>query len=183
MKETKYSTLPIESIQIPIWNVKGKDSIKFSWLRLSIKTNGQLMPIQVRQTADKKYELITGRNVFEIMKLEGYKVITCYNHGQINDAEAKRIALETDLVRFEPDLVDIAKLLSELSKHYSIDNLAETMPFTKQEIETYILSLNFNWSQLLITKKSNKKTPARELENTVKLPDLFKRNPFFNPYK
>ena len=128
MKNNEYLVSPIDRVQLPSWSIKAGDKTQYAWLQASIEKYGQLQPLQVRENTNGNYELITGRNIYAIMKQQGYDKIYCYNHGAISETEAKRIALETDLHRFEPDTIDLANIFRELSKHFTVEEMTKTMP-------------------------------------------------------
>ena len=107
------------------------------------------------------------------MKQQGYDKIYCYNHGAISETEAKRIALETDLHRFEPDTIDLANIFRELSKHFTVEEMTKTMPLKEKAIEAYIKYLDFDWDKLeaeYTAKKEKKKQRdvTREIKESSK---------------
>jgi len=68
--------------------------------------------------------------------------------GQISDAKAKLIAIETNETNFDANPVKIAEVIAEINTVFDIKNLAITMPFSEASLEAYLSSTEFSWDQI-----------------------------------
>ena len=161
MNKSKYIELPIDTVLLPDWVLHLNDKTKYSRLVKTLKQHGQFIPVHVGLISNT-YKLICGRNVFEALKQLGYDTILCYNHGIVTETEAKRICVETYLHQFECDKINLALILRELSTSFSLDDLAATFPFSKHEIKTYIMSIDFNWDSLVKESKAKVEASAQK---------------------
>lgn len=141
---SNYCILPINKLVKAKWNYKNDDEEKKQKLKNNILKNGQIENIIVRELGDK-YEVVNGNHRLDVLLELKKKKVFCYNLGKISTAQAKKIAIETNETKFENDLLKLADLFSDISKEFSITELAETMPFTEKELQNFLELKNFEW--------------------------------------
>ena len=79
----------------------------------SIKENGLLQPLGVRQIAENKYELLTGERRFRACQLLGKQSVSALVY-DVDDDVAKNLALIENIQRKEMDAISQALAMSRL---------------------------------------------------------------------
>jgi hypothetical protein len=142
-----YCIIPIDKLVPADWNYKQDDQEKSEKLKNNIKRNGQIENIIVRELDTGFFEVVNGNHRYMVMKTLEIENVLCYNLGQISLNQAKRIAIETNEMKFSSDQVKLAEIFNELLNEFSKEDLIETMPFRKDEIDDFNKLLNFDWDQ------------------------------------
>lgn len=161
-------SIKISQIQLPNYCFKLPDEEKLAVLKTVIKKNGQLQPIQVRKLYKDRYEIIAGRNVFRCMAELDYQEIICYNHEELSDLEAERIALELDLQQFKIDLVGLAQIIEDQVEEYGVESVASTLPFSVDEVIDYTQLLHFDFDAPLIEMENRRKNKKSKFKSKFK---------------
>lgn len=121
--------VPIDEIKMNDWNPKVKRSEEYYKVRQSVETNGQVMPVVVRnaQSKDFKYEILDGEQRFTAMQELGFDEVWIVNLGNVPDNEAKSTTIWMEqAVPFDDNL--LAELLVELKGEVEL-------PYTEDEID------------------------------------------------
>lgn len=129
------------------WNYKTEDEFMAAKLRENIRRNGQIESIIVREMPKGKYEVVNGNHRLDVMTELNMKTVHAFNLGKISDAAAKRIAVETNETRFESDSMRLAELVKEMTVEYPLEELEQSMPYSKEELENFQMLLESNWEQ------------------------------------
>jgi len=144
-----YQLMKTESLTKAIWNYKQDDAELLGKLIENIKRNGQIENIIVRELPTGFFEVVNGNHRYDALKAMGVEEIMVYNLGaNVSEPEAKRIAVETNETRFKTDNLELAKIVNELAGQFSLENLAETMPFSEDELVNYVKMTEFDWDAL-----------------------------------
>ena len=143
----KYISIPVEKLVKANWNYKEDDEALLAKLVENIKRNGQIENIIVRELDTGFYEVVNGNHRYDALCVIGAKEVVCFNLGKISDAQARRIAVETNETRFGTDNVRLAEVLKEINDEFGLSELAKTMPFDEEEIQHHINLLDFDWEQ------------------------------------
>jgi len=130
-----YKIFPLGIIKKAPWNYKTDDEKMATKLNNNISRIGQVENVQVRLLDDGFYEMVNGNHRLDSMNANGKKFIIAYDHGVISEAEAKRIAIETNETRFESDQLKLSELLNEIKLDFDDDDLKFTFPFTDHEFK------------------------------------------------
>jgi hypothetical protein len=165
----KYENIPVENITVPKHCIKQKEPEKLRRLKKVIQKRGQTLPVQVREIKDDRYEVITGRKVYQCLKELEVDKVYCVNHGRLSDEEAKLICLETSLQDYESDTIGQAELIEEVVACYGKEEVLKTLPMTVNELNGYLDYLHFDWNGE--TGQRKKKKPAAEITPAVR-PEL-----------
>ena len=148
IKEKTWTQIPIEKLVPADWNYKEDDEVLSEKLENNIKRNGQIENIIVRKLDDDLYEVVNGNHRLSVFEKLGIKKPVCFDLGKITDAQAKRIAIETNETRFETDSIKLAEIIKEISEmEFEITDLAMTFPFDEQELTNMQTLLDFDWDQ------------------------------------
>lgn len=142
--------VPIDEIKMNDWNPKVKRSEEYYKVKQSIETNGQVMPVVVRNadSNDFKYEILDGEQRYTAMQDLGFDEVWIVNLGDVPDAEAKSTTIWMEqAVPFDDNLLGelLVELKGEVELPYTdeeIDLIAGVFP-EKEEDESDDDDLNF----------------------------------------
>lgn len=119
-------TVPVSEVHFNDWNPKQKRTVEYEKVKESVKLNGQLAPIVVREIKDG-YEVLDGEQRFTAIKDLGLKEVWIANLGKVKDADAKSLTIWMEQnVPFDDKL--LGDLLLELKGQVEL-------PYTDAEIE------------------------------------------------
>lgn len=131
------------------WNYKDEDTEEaqqlMDKLEANFKRNGQIENILVRELDTGFYEVVNGNHRYDVAVRLKIKKLMCFNLGDISEAQAKRIALETNETKFKADQIKLAKTVTELLGEFDDGELLTTLPFSEKEVEDFDKLLNFTW--------------------------------------
>ncbi len=150
----KIENLSIDQIKIPSWTGNIEDLMFNEKLCNSIKKNGQLENVIVREIK-RGFELIDGRQRIRALKKLNISQVICINIGNINEEEAKLIYLQSKIV-YKTDSIAIAKLLISLKNSINIRDIAKVTGLTAREIQTYQKLFDFAFDKY---EQKQKKKP------------------------
>ena len=135
-------------LEIAEWNYKTEDEELTEKLKNNIKLNGQIENIIVYLLPTSFYSICNGNHRYDVLKELGITKVMTFNLGKITESKAKRIAVETNETRFDTDNIKLAELIKEIGVDFSIEDLAETMPYDINELENFSKMLDFDWNQI-----------------------------------
>lgn len=141
----KYVEINIENLTLAPWNYKTDDDRLQAKLVANMKRNGQVENLIVREMDGGVYEVINGNHRLKAMLELGYENVVCCNLGKISDAKAKRIAVETNETKFGTDSIKLAQTIRDMGDEFEVEDLLESLPFQKSELENFDGLLNFDW--------------------------------------
>lgn len=137
--------IPVDKLVPADWNYKKDDDAKQEKLVNNIKRNGQVENILVRELETGFFEVVNGNHRLKAFQQVEITSVHAFNLGEISDAKARRIAIETNETRFENDVLRMADLLKDIGEEFTTDELASTMPFSKDEMDHMLDTLSFDW--------------------------------------
>lgn len=117
-----FKNISIKSLTIGIYQPRNRailDQEKLSELVDSIKTNGVLQPILVRESGEKQYEIIAGERRFQAGKIAGLTEIPCIVK-RINQLEAHALAIVENVQREQLTQLEESEALAKLKDMYSL---------------------------------------------------------------
>lgn len=138
VKSDRWQLVEVEKLVKADWNYKGDDPELEVKLLNNMKRNGQVENIIVRELDTGFFEVVNGNHRVGPFKSLDLKKVMCYNMGKISLAEAQRIAIETNETRFETKEDDLSKLMMGLSDEYDLKDLADTMPWSIEQIQAMV---------------------------------------------
>lgn len=132
-----WKELSLEVLTPAQWNYKEDDEATMKKLVANIKKNQQIENIIVRPIDDscEVYEVVNGNHRLEAMRTLGIKTATCFDLGIVSEAHAKRVAVETNETRFPINPVRLSEIVASLTQESGVDELLESMPFSKEQTE------------------------------------------------
>lgn len=153
-----YVSVALGKLSKAKWNYKENDETLTAKLLNNMKRNGQIENIVVREL-NGKYEIVNGNHRLDAFRKMKVESVVAFNLGKISKEEAQRIAVELNETRFESDPIAFARTISELTKAFSIEELAATLPFDDKQILNFKNLLEFDWgsveeAQLYLPKRN-----------------------------
>jgi ParB-like chromosome segregation protein Spo0J len=137
--------IPIEQLVKAEWNYKKNDDAMLKKLIENLRRNSQVENIVVRDLGNWRYEIVNGNHRYDAMVALGIKTVACINVGPIDLISAKRLAIELNETRFPNDYLSLSERLIELTKQYIPADLAETLPYSENEINEFVNMVRRKW--------------------------------------
>lgn len=141
-----FKVIPIDLLVKAEWNYKEEDERKAQKLAGSIRRNGQVENVLARELPTGCFEVINGNHRYDALVALGFRYVVAYDFGTITLAEAQRVAIETNEIRFDSDRLKLAEIMSQLSVEFGADDLSLTMPYSPEEITAFDRLVDFDWS-------------------------------------
>ena len=129
------------------WNYKEGDEETARKLTNNIKRNGQVESIIIRELDTGFYEVVNGNHRLDSFLELDIKTVHCYNMGRIGLAQAERLAIETNETSFPADQIKLSKLIKDIGQEFDVGELAETMPWSLEELDNMEKLVDFDWDQ------------------------------------
>lgn len=174
IKNEAWVRIDIEKLVPADWNYKKDDDEKERKLRDNLKRIGQIENIIVRELKTGFYEVVNGNHRLKVFREADIKEPVCFNLGRITDTQARRIAVETNELRFNTNTLKMAEVLRDVidGGEWLVSELARTMPFDEKEIEMLrgIAEPSFDFSRYMNQKNAGEKD-ADDDENTIVCPN------------
>ena len=150
------STVSVSKLVPNPWNPNKQNDFIFQKEKASIKRFGFVAPIIVRENG-KKFEIIDGEHRLKAAIELGMKEVSINNLGQLTDPVAKQLTIVLNETKGEPDTIDLAKLVTDLSQDIDLESLASILPYTSEEITGMIELVDFDWEQYDVEKPEPEK--------------------------
>ena len=141
---TAITTIPLDSIETnPFQPRKEFDQEALDELAQSIRQQGVITPITVRQMPDGKYQLIAGERRLRASQIAGLKEIPAYIR-IATDTQMMEMALIENLQRADLNAMEVAHSLKSLLDEcrYTHDQLSERVGKNRSTITNYLRLLN-----------------------------------------
>jgi len=142
-----YIEISLDKLVKADWNYKTEDKDKQEKLKENIKRNGQIENIIIRELDTGFYEVVNGNHRLSVLKDLNIEKAYSYNLGKITQAQAIRIAIETNETKFDTDSIALAERVKELTKEFDLKDLINTLPYSEIEIDNFSKLTDFDWEQ------------------------------------
>lgn len=133
-----FCQIPIDRLVKAGWNYKQDNQGLMDKLVENIRRNGQIENIIIRDMADGSFEIINGNHRLDAMRALEFESVYCYNLGDISDAQAKRIAIETNETKFFTDQSRLEEIILEIIEEDGLDDFSLSMPFSDDYVNSII---------------------------------------------
>lgn len=141
---TNPSKLPLKSIQPGKYQPRSDFSeLALSELAHSIKTQGLLQPIIVRELSDNYYEIIAGERRWRACQLAGLNEVPVIIR-QVDDETAMAIGLIENLQREDLNAMEQARAMERLTKEFSLTHqqIADLLAKSRASVSNFLRLLN-----------------------------------------
>ena len=158
LSDSHWVKIPLSRLVSANWNYKEDDAEKTQKLAENIKRNGQVENLLTRELPTGFYEVVNGNHRLEVFSILGLSEAVCFNLGKISDAQARRIAVETNETKFRRDDVKLASLIREIAADYggefSFAEMLTTMPFDEDQLRGLATMADFDWQGFQATNEA-----------------------------
>lgn len=145
---SRYKVLPVQDLVKASWNYKTDDPALLEKLKANIKRNGQVENIIVRKLATGFYEVVNGNHRLDAITSLAIPEVVVFDLGIVSDAQARRIAVETNETKFETDHQKLAVVLGEILDDFpDMEEALSSLPYSPEDIENFNKILCFNWDE------------------------------------
>ena len=139
--------VPLNKLHKAPWNYKKEDEDTQRILENNLKAKGQIINVIIRELDDGKLEVVNGNHRLTAFHSIDWKdKVHCFHLGKISKADAEATAISTNELNFEKDPLKLASVIEDIAKVYTIDEMAEVLPYSKEEIHNYQNLLTFEWN-------------------------------------
>lgn len=163
-------TVPIHLVSPNGWNPNRQTSWMFEKQKHSLETFAQSAPILVRRvplrgntptslSADGSpqalsgtlgeeyaYEIVDGEHRWRAAQELGWDEVSVWDLGNLTDAESKQLTVIMNELSGSPEIDELAILLADLDESIGRDVLVDNMPFTEEQIDDLIATIDFSWT-------------------------------------
>lgn len=174
------TNIAINDINPNKWNPNKQTDRQFAAEIESIKSNGFIMPITVRQIGDT-YEIIDGEHRYRALTtmfaqgtggagnvdslLKNYEIPAIIL--DVDDNTAKKLTVILNETRGRADLGLLANVLSELNNDMELADLIVGMPYSEKELEELISVTEFDWEMLAINANAEGNDESNNIKNII----------------
>lgn len=156
----RVKTVAISRLKPNPWNPNMQTDFIFDRERRSIRKHGFIDPVLVR-AAGSDYEIIDGEHRWRAAKEEGLKEVMIIDLGKVDDAEAKRLTIIMNETRGKADHDRLKALLKDLEQLDGAQILAEILPFSQVELDSYLKEARVDWDSIGSPLVVGEETPAQ----------------------
>lgn len=142
-----WRTIPLADLRRAPWNYKLEDEGLLGKLRENMARNGQVINLIVRRLGDG-WEVVNGNHRLEALRALGADDALCFDLGEVSDAYAKRVAIETNETTFPTDHEKLAAAIEAMSREFDLGDLARTVPYSDAELEGFVRMSGFDWATM-----------------------------------
>lgn len=145
-QKENYLTLSINSLQPGKYQPRGIiEEAPLEELAASIKQQGLLQPLVVRELTEGHYEIIAGERRWRASQLAGLTEIPVLIR-QVDDETAMALALVENLQREDLNAIDQAKAMHRLTSEFDLTHqqVAEILSKSRAAVSNYLRLLNLN---------------------------------------
>lgn len=129
-----FQKIPLLDIGMCQWNYKKfNDPDLQKKLVANIKKNGLIENLITYENNKGEILLANGNHRYLALQELKFEEADCYHLGKVSDAQAKRIAIETNETKFATDKDKLAELVGQISLEF--DDFDETNPFDSKEMD------------------------------------------------
>ena len=146
IKVGSISKIPLDSIDTNPWQPRNRfEEEALAELSESIRTQGLIQPIAVRDMGNGRYQLISGERRVRACRMAGITQVTAYVR-TADDLQMMEMALVENIQREDLNPIEIAYSLQRLSEEFGItqDALAEKVGKSRSVITNYLRLLKLS---------------------------------------
>lgn len=140
-------TVPVGKLQPNPWNPNRQSDYIFEKEINSIKKFGMVSSVLARQKGDA-FEIIDGEHRWRAAKHLNMPDISINNLGEIPDDTAKQLTILMNEIKGKADENLMGKLIFDLSKGITLEELELNLPFDLDDIKNFIAGAQIDWEKI-----------------------------------
>jgi hypothetical protein len=144
MIRVNLQTVPVTSLRPNPWNPNKQSDFIFEKECQSIRDNGFIDPVLVREKAGA-LEIIDGEHRWRAAMKLGMDSIPVNNLGEVDDSTAKKLTIIMNETRGKADIEKLSELLSDLDDDLGMEDLLKSLPYHEKELEAMIKESEVDW--------------------------------------
>lgn len=174
MPESRVKVIEVEvrSMRPNGWNPNVQSEFMFEKELNSIRKFGFLDPPTVRELEDGIYEIIDGEHRWMAATQLGMTTIPVNNLGSIPKAQAMQLTEILNGLKGKSDTALLSKLLVDISKEVSIEEMTLNLPYTPVEISTMMSDNAAVWNHADAPPMDNNSSQTEEEHGDTKIISL-----------
>ena len=142
-------TVKVADLRPNTWNYNTQSEQVFQKLVTSIRRHGFTKPVVVRTALGPvPYEILDGEHRWRAVQVLGGDTITIVDLGEVEDSKARELTIILNELGGRPDDVRLGDLLREINAMVPLEELAQVMPFSESELDTYMGAMSFDFAGL-----------------------------------
>lgn len=136
--------LPLSAIRVSEFNTRkdmdaGTEDAGIQDLAVSIRENGLIQPITVREDKEGLFDLIAGQRRLQACQELGWQTIPAIVHDNVGDEDATVVSLVENVHRAEMNPIDKARAYQAILDHYgNVDDVSRRAGVTVQTVRKYL---------------------------------------------
>lgn len=159
--------VPLSHLVEADWNYKEMDETTTRKLKNNLARIGQVENLLTREFTDEEipttgWEVLNGNHRLREMGDLGKTVAVVYHFGKVARQEAIRLAVETNETKIHADYFMLSERMGEVIDFYGIDAIEETMPFERDELNTFYEDADFDYDNFAFDPSSENITGEDE---------------------
>jgi|GEM_PF-3392688 len=138
------TVLPVALCDPAPWNFRGENPERQATLSESLKQNGQIQNLNVREKEDGRYEVLDGNHRIVSLQQMAVDEVVVLNHGPLTVEQGMKIAQEL-VEMFDVEAGRQAPVIKELVAKRGVDDLARSIPLSATRISLLASLTEFKW--------------------------------------
>lgn len=173
----KIEFVAIEKIFPNTWNPNEQSDFIFEKEKESIRRFGMIDPVTVREIPEG-FEIIDGEHRYLACKALEHKEVPVNNLGEVSDSVAQQLTVIFNETKGKSKRVELSALLQKIVLSVPIEDLKLVMPFTENEMTSFLSQGAIEWSNLSAEKPAEEHAPDESDWVTVsyKVPKIVAEN-------
>jgi hypothetical protein len=167
-----YTKIPVSEIKKADFNYKTEDFDLQQKLKENIKRNGQIENLIVAIDENDNFVCVNGNHRIDVLKELQITEAYCYNLGRLSKTQMERIAIETNETKFPTDMIKLAEVLKDINSDFDIGDMEATMPYTREEINYFLSSLDVDFDSSLGNESTDGETAKEKKQNESEFKDV-----------
>lgn len=141
--------LPSVDLKPNPWNYNRQTPAMFKKLIAAIKRHGFTKPIIVCAIEDEgHWRIIDGEHRWRAATALGMTTVPVVDLGVVSEARAKELTIILNELHGDPNEARLSDLLRDISGVEKVDEMLEVMPFVRSEMDAYLSTIDFGFTNL-----------------------------------
>lgn len=129
------------------WNPNVVDHRTYEAIRESLRSYGFLLPVLLRSHPSEKgeWEIVDGEHRWKVAIEEGMAEIPSIVVDHLSEGDIKKLTIILNETRGQADTVPLARLLADLQKDTTLDDLIMGLPYERAQLEELLRIGSIEW--------------------------------------
>lgn len=139
--------VPVAKIHPNPWNPNQMDARTYEATKESLATYGFVAPVAVRAhpSIDGEWEVVDGEHRLRLAVEADWAEVPVIPLDGLSEDDAKKLTIILNETRGQADTVPLARLLAELQKDTTLDELLNGLPYERAQLEELLKIGQIDW--------------------------------------